>query len=317
MHIIQTCNEEKEVLEDQFGSVKANIEILGTRIRTDKHCVDADVAAVGTQLQVQEAVLQAIRSGINILQEQDAQIVQEANDMFITHKREMEAMNKHIMDNPSQILAIKGTNIGIQRSLKDMNSKIQKVNEVLDSIKTSLREVPSRRELKEHPTAMGEQIVQMQEVNTGLTTAMEGYKFSESSQYNFRQQVPQAGPSTTVHPERRRYFGSDASSLRDTANEVTWLGGLRGGVGSNTGAEDGAAAGAAGGAASGVAGGAAGGVGDPPHPGSRPPSDHGNNNHPRLSRRQKRIWDLQYAKPIEIKEPNRFEGRPGDDFDTY
>jgi hypothetical protein len=56
----------------------------------------------------------------------------------------MEAMIKHIVDNASQILAIKGTNNGMQRSLKDMNSKIQKVNKVLHSIKTSLREVPSR-----------------------------------------------------------------------------------------------------------------------------------------------------------------------------
>jgi hypothetical protein len=122
----------------------------------------------------------------------------------------LEAISKRITSCDAQILAVKGTNIGLQRSLKDMNSKIQKVNDVLESIKNSLKEVPSRRELREHATAMDEQLVQMQEVNTGLTTAMEGYKFSESSQFNFR--IPQAGPSTTEHPERQRYFGSDASS---------------------------------------------------------------------------------------------------------
>jgi len=53
-------------------------------------------------------------------------------------------MSKRIMDNASQILGINGTNIGIQRSLKDMNSKIEKVNEVLNSIKNSLKELPSR-----------------------------------------------------------------------------------------------------------------------------------------------------------------------------
>jgi hypothetical protein len=131
-----------------------------------------------------------------------------------------------------------------------MNSKIHKVNQVLDSIETSLREVPSRRELREHANALDEHLVQMQEVNTGLTTAMEGYKFSESSQYNFRQQVPQPWPSTTIHPERQRYFGSDASSLRDMESEVTWLGRIRGAAGSE-------------GAAGGAAGGATGGAGDP------------------------------------------------------
>jgi len=201
VHIIQACNEEKEVSDDEIDLVKANIKILETRIYTDQHRADADVAGVATQLQLQEAVSQELRSGVNILQGQDAQIVQQANDICITHKKEMEVMSKRITDNASQILAIKGTNIGIERSLKDMNSKMQKVNEILDTIKRSLREDPSKRELREHATAMGEQLVQLQEVNTGLTTAMEGYKFSEFSQSNFLQQLPQAGPSTTIHPE--------------------------------------------------------------------------------------------------------------------
>jgi hypothetical protein len=254
----------------------------------------------------------------------------------------LEIIGNRITNCDGQILAIKGTNIGIQRSLKDMNSKILKVNEVLGSIKSSLKEVPSRRELREDATAMDEQLVQMREVNTGLTTAMEGYKFSESSQINF--QIPQAGPSTTIHPERQRYFGSDVSSLIDTESEVTWLGRIRGGAGSDAAAAGGAAggaaaegaaggatgdsaaggttgaatAGAAGGAAGGTAGGAAGGAGGPPPPGSGPPSDQGGNHgNPRLSRRQRRIRDLQYAKPIKIKEPRRFEERVGDDFDTW
>jgi hypothetical protein len=155
--------------------------------------VYADVLGVVTLVQLQEAVLRESRSGVNILQGQDAQIVQEANDIFVTHKNEMEAMSIKITDNANQILSVKGINIGMQRSLKDINSKIHKVNEVLDSIKNVLKEVPSRRELREHATTMDEQIVQMQKVNKGFITAMEDYKFSESSHYNFRQQVPQAG----------------------------------------------------------------------------------------------------------------------------
>jgi len=204
------------VPEDEFGSVGANIELLETRIHTDTNPVDADVAGVGTQLQLPEAVLQVLRSGVNILQGQDAQILQKPNDIFITHKNEMEVMSKRITDNASQILGIKGTNIGIQKSLMDMNSKIQKVNEVLDSIENSLKDVPSKQELREHATALDEKIVQMRKVNTGLTTVTKGYKFSESSQYNFRQQVLHVGRSTTIHPNRQRYFGSDALSLRNT-----------------------------------------------------------------------------------------------------
>jgi predicted nucleic acid-binding Zn-ribbon protein len=128
-------------------------------------------------MQLQEVVLQEVRSGVNILQAQDNQIVQEANSIFEAHKNELEAISKRVTKCDGQILAIKGTNIGIQRSLKDMNSKIQKVNEVLQSIKKNFKEDPSRRELEEHATAMDEQEAQVQEVNMGLTTAMERLSF--------------------------------------------------------------------------------------------------------------------------------------------
>jgi predicted nucleic acid-binding Zn-ribbon protein len=180
VHIVHAGNEEKEILEDEFESVKANIEIVESRIHTDKQRVDMEVAGVGSQMQLQEAVLQEIRSGVNILQAQDNQIVAEANSIFEAHKLELEAISKRVTSCDCQILSIKGTNIGIQRSLNDMNSKIAKVNEVFGSIKSSLKEVPSRKELKDDATTMDEQLVRMQEVNTGLTPAMEGYRFSES-----------------------------------------------------------------------------------------------------------------------------------------
>jgi len=48
VHIVQAYKEEKEILEDEFESVRANIEILETRIHTDRQRVDIDVAGVGT-----------------------------------------------------------------------------------------------------------------------------------------------------------------------------------------------------------------------------------------------------------------------------
>jgi predicted nucleic acid-binding Zn-ribbon protein len=170
-------------------------------------------------MQMQEAVLQEIRSRVNILQAQDDQIVEEANSIFEDHKNELEAIPKRVTNCDSQILNTKGTKIGIQRSLKDMNSKIIKVTETLESIRNSLKEVPSKRELREHAAATEDQLAQSRELNTDLTTAMEGYKFSESTPYDFRGPGLQAGPSTTVHPERQHYFGSDASSLSDTESQ--------------------------------------------------------------------------------------------------
>jgi len=68
----------------------------------------------------------------------------------------------------------------------------------------------------------------------------------------------------------------------------------------------------------GAAGRADRGAGDPPPPGSNPPSDHcKNNNYPRQSQRQRRIQELQYVRPIKFKELKLFAGKPGDDFDTW
>ena len=306
VHIVQACNEEKELFEDELDWFQANLEILESRIQTDKHRVDSEVAGVGTQVQLQQAVLQEIRSGVNILQAQDDQIVEEANSIFEAYGIELDSMSMRITGCDAQILSIMGTNIGIQRSLKDMNSKIVTVNAVLNSLKNSLKDIPSSTELRQHVAAMEDQLVQSRELNTGLNPAMQGYKFSESASYGFGKQVPKAGPSTTVHPERQRYFGSDASSLRDTESEVSWFGRIRGGAGNGgaadgsaggaaDGAAGGAADGAAGGAADGAAGGAARGAGNPPPPGSGPPSNNGNDGNngnsgnPRLSRRQQRI----------------------------
>jgi hypothetical protein len=49
------------------------------------------------------------------------------------------------------------------------------------AITTTLKEMPSKRELRFHAQTMDDQMAQIAEVNTGLTIAMEGYKISESS----------------------------------------------------------------------------------------------------------------------------------------
>jgi hypothetical protein len=81
---------------------------------------------------------------------------------------------------------------------------------------------------------------------------------------------------------------------------------MRGGAGSN-------------GAVSEAAGGAAGGAdgGGPPPPPDPPPSDHAGAGGPRMSRRRRRIKELEFAKPIKIKEPKKFYQKAGEDFDTW
>jgi len=68
---------------------------------------------------------------------------------------------------------------------------------------TSLKQIPSKRDLQLHASAMVEHKQQMTEMNMGLTTAMEEYKFSQRSLYDFSRTSVAAGHSEMqyVHPQ--------------------------------------------------------------------------------------------------------------------
>jgi hypothetical protein len=82
VHIVQACNEEKGVIEDEFLAVKQDLEIMEGRIRTEKAKLDGVVSGVGNQMLLQQAIIEEMRSGISILQSQDTTIVQEASTIF-------------------------------------------------------------------------------------------------------------------------------------------------------------------------------------------------------------------------------------------
>jgi hypothetical protein len=100
----------------------------------------------------------------------------------------------------------------------------------------------------------------------------------------------------------------------DTGSEYSWHAKIRGGAGNDEpagGAGDGAARGAGDGAAGGAGGG---GPLPPPDP---PPSDHTGAGGRRMSRRQQRIKQLEFTKPITFTDPINFFGNAGEDFDTW
>jgi hypothetical protein len=59
----------------------------------------------------------------------------------------------------------------VQDSIGILSKRIDQVIKVLATITESLKIVPTKRELCQHQVAMDESLVQMAEVNTGLTTA--------------------------------------------------------------------------------------------------------------------------------------------------
>jgi len=281
VHDIEACNEEKDILEEAFDSVKYGIVIMESRLQTEKIRIDSEISGVGTMARFQEAMLQELRSGIHVLQSQDNQIVQEATDLFGGMRNDLEAQSKRISDNTLQLLAVRSSTQAVQKGLALLSKRVDEVVKTMAAITTSLKQIPTKLEFRQHANAMEEHKSQMTEVNTGLTTAMEECKFSLSSPDNFRRPSIAPGPSgTRQQPTFDR--SPTESSLSDSGSEYSWHVQLRGGAGSNAGAGDEAAGGAWGGAAggsnSGATGGADGGAGggDPPPPLDPPSGEEGN-----------------------------------------
>jgi hypothetical protein len=82
VHVIEACNEEKEVLKEELDSVKNGILIMERRLQTEKVRMDSKILGVGSMGKLQDAMWQELRLGIRILQLQDNQIVGEATDLF-------------------------------------------------------------------------------------------------------------------------------------------------------------------------------------------------------------------------------------------
>jgi len=137
--------------------------------------------------------------------------------------QELEAQNKNIVENSLQIFAAKTSVQAVQKSVGVLSKRIDEINKVLATITESMKSISSKRELCRHRVVMDEKLAQVEEINTGLTTAMEQYKFSESTPFEFRQSV--AGLSRTqqyVHPQRLPALQSPSVySFRDTESAST------------------------------------------------------------------------------------------------
>jgi hypothetical protein len=82
VHVVQACNEEKELIEDEFVAVRQDLEMLEMQIFTEKAKLEGEVSGVGSQMLVQQAVINEMRQGISILQKQDNIIIKEAAGIF-------------------------------------------------------------------------------------------------------------------------------------------------------------------------------------------------------------------------------------------
>jgi len=99
VHVIEACDLEKDVLKEEIDSVRNGIVIMESRLPTEKSRLDAEVSGVGSVARFQDAMLQELRAGVQVLQTQDNQIVQEATELFGRMRSELEDQSKRITGN--------------------------------------------------------------------------------------------------------------------------------------------------------------------------------------------------------------------------
>jgi hypothetical protein len=93
-------------------------------------------------MEIHQAVLQEVQVGINILDAQCDNKVEEASKLFPGATTEMAAMSKRIKDNSCQILTIQAINKKILDGIKDISKKINNVETILPSITKSQNKEP-------------------------------------------------------------------------------------------------------------------------------------------------------------------------------
>lgn len=110
----------------------------------------------------------------------------EATDSFAGIRAELEAQNRKILENGFQTFAVKTVVQAVQQSFRILYARIDRINKILPTMTESMKHIPSCKQLRQHQATVDEEFPQVEEMNTGLTTRMEQYKFSESSPFEFR-----------------------------------------------------------------------------------------------------------------------------------
>jgi ethanolamine utilization microcompartment shell protein EutL len=85
------------------------------------------------------------------------------------------------MDNGLTLFAQKVSIQAMQKSMGILSKNIDDTTTVMAAITDLLKNIPTKQELRRHKASIEETLNTIAEVNTGLTTAMDQYKFSDST----------------------------------------------------------------------------------------------------------------------------------------
>jgi len=303
-HIIEACNSEKGIIEEEFLSVNQDLQILEGRVRTEKSLLDQEVSGAGHQSMIQQTILEEIRGGINILNGQDNDIVREAKEAFDGITLQIQDMVKQQTSHASTLMNHKRSLVKIIDDVKTWKDSQQALENKVDQMDKYVKTLATKKDMDNHVKAMDETLQKIQEVSTGLTTHMETYKISEESSHR-----PRSVPVEASGVQRTTEFTGfvddteyDTSSVDTREDAERYYRSLRGGNGSDANIQDADIENPPG-------------PNPPAPPGPNPPEPPGPPPPPGPEgRRRKRKADI---KPIKLKDPKPFEGNPGDDFDDW
>jgi len=299
VHIIEACNSEKGIIEEEFLSVNQDLQILEGRVRTEKSLLDQEVSGVGHQLMIQQTILDEIRGGINILSGQDNDIVREAKEAFDGITLQIQDMVKQQTSHASTLMNHKRSLVKLIDDFKIWKNSHQSIENKVEQMDKYIKTLATKKDMESHTKAMDETLHKIQEVSTELTMHMETYKLSESASH--KPTSIQAGPSGTQVTKEFAGFVDDTeydSSSVDTREDAErYYRSLSGGNGSDEGLQDADVPDQQG-----------------PPPGPNPPAPPESPPPGPEGRRRKRKADVR---PIKLKDLKPFEGNPGDDFDDW
>jgi len=173
VHIIEACNSEKGIIEEEFLSVNRDIQILDGRIRTEKSLLDQEVSGVGHQLMIQQTILEEIRGGINILNRQDNDIVREAKEAFDGITLQIQDMVKQQTSHASTPMNHNRSLVKIIDDFKVWKNSQQSLENKVDQMNKYIKTLTTKKDMDSHAKAMDETLQKIQEISTGLTMHME------------------------------------------------------------------------------------------------------------------------------------------------
>jgi hypothetical protein len=131
VHVVQACNEENGLLQNQFVAIPYHNEIRETQILTEQAMLDREVSGVAGQMSIQQGVIKEMKQGITVLQKQDNIRITEAREMLQGIKKELHYSLKKQVDNRSTLLNHQKSIMKLQDDFQIISTKMGEVEPVI------------------------------------------------------------------------------------------------------------------------------------------------------------------------------------------